>query len=341
MDDEQAQAVGRRVRRRRRAAGLSQDQLAARADVSRQAVGALEAGRHLPRVDAAVRLARALSTTVEDLLAIGPPRAEHVLGASVADGTPVRAARVTDRTVVVPVPSSGDGEMFAVPDGVVRAGRVEVLPDGDLDGFVVLGCDPALGILDGLAPARGPGRLVTVLTSSATARVALTTGRAHAAIVHDTAPPAPRDADRVRRLTLAAWRTGIAAPSGREESIVEALAGRGRLVGREPGAAAQAAYMRALEDAGIARPSPGPVARGHLDAARRALETGLPAVTIEPVAAFLGLVFQPLETHRVEVWIADDAADHPGADVLGELLASTRLRRRLDVLPGYDLTGAA
>jgi DNA-binding transcriptional ArsR family regulator/DNA-binding XRE family transcriptional regulator len=53
------------------AGGLTQAQLAELAGVSRQLVGAVEADRHLPRVDAAVRLAAALSTTVEELLAPG------------------------------------------------------------------------------------------------------------------------------------------------------------------------------------------------------------------------------------------------------------------------------
>jgi DNA-binding XRE family transcriptional regulator len=329
-------AVGRRVRRRRRALGLSQDELAARAGVSRQAVGALEGGKHLPRVDAALGLARALGTTVEDLLAVGPPRALDVLGGTPPEGRAVRAARVADHTVVVPLPTVADGESWPVPDAVVADGRVEVLDGADLDGFVVVGCDPALGLLAGLAPARGPGRILPVLASSAAARLALTTGRAHAAVVHDTVPPAPRDPDRLHRLPLAVWRTGLAAPHAATDRIAQALAGSGPVVQRDAGAAAQVAFERAVLGGGGAIP-PGPVAAGHLDAARRAVEQGLAAVTIEPVAEALGLSFHPLETHAVELWIDAGAVDHPGARVLGELLGSARLRARLAVLPGYQV----
>jgi transcriptional regulator with XRE-family HTH domain len=334
-------SVGRRVRRLRRARGLSQDELAARAEVSRQAVGALEAGRHLPRVDAALRIARALGTTVEDLLAVGPPTATPVLAGDVpADGSPVRAVRVGDHTVVVPLPAAADGEAWSVPDAVVRDGRVEVLDDADLEGFVVAGCDPALGLLAGLGPPRGAGRIVAVLASSAAARLALTTGRAHAAVVHDRQPPIPREPDRLHRLPLATWRTGLAAPADDAVAIVRALEGTGPVVQRDPGAAAQVAYERALAAEGHARPA-GPVATGHLDAARRAAEHGVAAVTIEPVALALGLTFHPIETHAVELWIDAGAVDHPGAQVLGELVASARLRGRLAVLPGYELGGAA
>jgi transcriptional regulator with XRE-family HTH domain len=336
-----ADGLGARVRRRRRALGLSQDALATRAGISRQAIGALEGGKHLPRVDAALALARALGTTVEDLLAIGPPRATPVLGTEVpGEGAPVRAVRVGDHTVVVPLPAAADGETWSVPDAVVRSGRVEVLGDADLEGFVVAGCDPALGLLAGLGPGSGAGRIVAVLASSAAARLALTTGRAHAAVVHDRVPPAPRQPDRLHRLPLAAWRTGLAAPRDRAVALAAALEGRGPVVQRDAGAAAQVAYERALAAGGNATPA-GPIATGHLDAARRSLEHGVAAVTIEPVAAALGLAFHPLETHAVELWIDAGAVDHPGAQVLGELLASARLRDRLAILPGYQLAGAA
>jgi DNA-binding XRE family transcriptional regulator len=338
VDD--ATDVGARVRRRRHGRGLSQDELARRADVSRQALGALEAGRHLPRVDAAIRLARALGTTVEELLAVGLPHAVHVLGAPVVGG-PVRATRVADHTVVVPLPTPADGETFAPPDAVVRHGRVELLDGADLDGFLVVGCDPVLGVLSGLAPGRGPGRLVPVVASSAAARLALTTGRAHAGVVHDVAPPELRRPAAVHRLPLATWRTGLAAPADAAEALVAAATGRGTVVQRDPGAAAQTAYERALAAAGVHHLPEGPLATGHLDAARRATELGVAAVTIEPVAAALGLRFHPLETHAVELWIASDATDHPGARVVGELLTSARLRSRLTALPGYELGGVA
>jgi transcriptional regulator with XRE-family HTH domain len=335
--------VGRQVRRRRRAAGLSQAELAERAGVSRQAVGALEAGRHLPRVDAAMALAVALGTTVEDLLAPGTGRDTpvHVLDGRLREGQPVRAARVADHTVCVPLPAVADGEVWAAPDAVLRDGRLAPLPGSDLDAFVVAGCDPALGLLAALAPPRGAGRLLPVVASSAAARLALTTGRVHAAVVHDTAPPDPDDADRVHRITLAAWRTGLAVAPSATGELAQALGGRGQVVQRDPGAAAQAAYERALAARGVrARPA-GPLASGHVDAARRALESGLAAVTIEPVALALGLGFRALETHVVEVWIDAAAVDHPGARALGEVLTSARLRDRLASFAGYELAGAA
>ena len=56
-----------RLRERRLECGLTQTELAARAGVSRQLVAAVETGHNTPAVDAALRLARALATTVEAL----------------------------------------------------------------------------------------------------------------------------------------------------------------------------------------------------------------------------------------------------------------------------------
>jgi DNA-binding XRE family transcriptional regulator len=332
-----AAAVGAQVRALRRAAGLSQAALAAKAGVSRQAVGACEAGTHLPRVDAAVALARALDTTVEALLQPPPATPLHVLGAALHDGQPVRAARVAHHTVCVPLLGAADGEIWSAPDGVVRGGALDLADDADMQAFVLAGCDPALGALHDLAPATGAGSLLPVAASSGAAKLALTVGRAHAAIVHDRDPTAPADDTRVHRLPLATWSTGIAAPPDAPAGhLVDALHGSTEVVQREAGAGAQQAFERAVERAG-GRVPPGPRAVGHLDAARRSLATGRPAVTIEPIARSLGLTFRPLETHRVEIWIDAAAADHPGARVLGELVSSARLRARLAAFAGYEV----
>jgi transcriptional regulator with XRE-family HTH domain len=331
--------VGAQVRRRRRAAGLSQALLAEQAGVSRQAVSALEAGRHLPRVDAALAIAAALGATVEELLTVEAPPALHVLGRPLVDGQAVLAAQVQPHTVCLPVPSAIDGESWHAPDAVVRDGRVELLAGADLGRFVIVGCDPALGIVADLLPQRGPGRLLPVAGSSSAARLALQVGRAHAAVVHDVQLPGPARDDRIHRLVLARWQTGLAvdpdAP-GAARVLADALVGGGVVIQRDAGATAQAAYERALAGAGVRVPG-GPRAAGHLDAARRARESGLAAVTIGPVAAALGLRFHALETHTVEIWVDRAAVDHPGANALGEVLSSARFRARLAVLPGYEL----
>ena len=58
-----------RLQRLRRAAGLSQADLARAVDASRDIIGKYERGSHSPSAESAVRLARALDVTVGYLLA--------------------------------------------------------------------------------------------------------------------------------------------------------------------------------------------------------------------------------------------------------------------------------
>ena len=61
----------------------------------------------------------------------------------------------------------------------------------------------------------------------------------------------------------------------------------------------------------------------------------MPAVTIEPAALAFGA---PLETHRVELWIANqwlrDGAVNAALDAIG----SRRFQQRLSMIGGYDLS---
>ena len=85
------------LRDARRGAGLSQATLAERAGISRQAVGAIEAGRHRPSVDAAMALASAVGRSVEELFAAPSAAAPEPVFGPVADGGGVLAARVGAR----------------------------------------------------------------------------------------------------------------------------------------------------------------------------------------------------------------------------------------------------
>jgi DNA-binding XRE family transcriptional regulator len=72
-----------KAREFREARGLSQVALAERASLTRQSVGSIEAGRAIPAVDVALRIARALARQVEDLF--GPPDEAPALDVELAD----------------------------------------------------------------------------------------------------------------------------------------------------------------------------------------------------------------------------------------------------------------
>ena len=319
------------LRDARRGAGLSQATLAERAGISRQAVGAIEAGRHRPSVDAAMALASAVGRSVEELFA-APAAAPVPVFGPVTEGGGVLAARVGARLVYAPARDALAVEGWPRANAVMRDGRPEPLPGSDLDGLVLLGCDPALGLAAAMLPGSGPYRLVALSGSTATALAAMRDGRAHAALVHGPACGLPAPPKGALRIHLARWRVGVAS-RGRHPRPLAELA---RVVQREEGASSQKAFEAALAAEGAPLP-PGPVASGHLDVARR-VAYGAPAgVTMEPAAIGMELAFAPLEEHVAEVWIAARAREHPAVGAIGELLRSGAFTGRLGLVGGYDL----
>jgi transcriptional regulator with XRE-family HTH domain/molybdate-binding protein len=328
--------LGDRIRSLRLARGLTQVQLAEFAQVSRQLVGAVEADRHLPRVDAAVRLAAALSTTVEELLASDACEVTGVLEEP-PEGALVRIGRVGERLVCVP--AVGPGEGWATADAQIQDRAVRRF-GAERPAVVVAGCDPIIGLASRLLEASSGPRVIPVATSSATAAAVLAAGRSHAITVHglgarDHAPPVA-----VRRWHVARWQVGLAAPADLPDGWVDdALAGRIAVVHREPGAGSQAAFERArTADAETVAPIRGPRVGGHAEAAWRAVSDRMVAVTIEPAALANGLSFHPLEAHGSELWVAADHADHPLLHAFMHELVGERVHRRLAAVGGYDLT---
>jgi putative molybdopterin biosynthesis protein len=142
------------------------------------------------------------------------------------------------------------------------------------------------------------------------------------------------------RWHLTAWQVGLGmADKWHGHSLESLLTGRVSIAQRDPAAASQQALDRARADAGIASLPAGPLAAGHLDAARIATHTRGAGVTMEAAARAFGLEFLALEPHIVEIWIDERWVDHPGVSALGELLASKAFTDRVAHFGGYDLTG--
>lgn len=326
--------TGSRLEGLRRAASLTQGELAARAGVSRQMVGALEAGRHLPRVDAAISLAVALGVDVSDLFGTGSVVVDVVSGEPPEVDQSVRLGWVGDRLVSAPARVTADG--WNVADGVVEEnGQVLWLTDVR-SGVVVAGCEPGLETVEHLLRQGGRGGLA-VATSSAGAVAALQDGRVHAAVVHGPSgrlPPIPADVARYR---LTSWRVGLSVPSDLGPLWwSQVLAGELEVVQREKGASAQQTFEEAVGGAGLV---PGRVVGGHVAAARHGSVVGLPAVTIEPAALAMDSGFHALQRHEAELWVGERWLDDRGVEELLGLIVSSRFQRRLRAVGGYDLEG--
>lgn len=283
-----APALPNRVRALRQAAGLSQQTLAARTGLTRQAISGIEAGQYVPNTLVALRLARALGCAVEDLFPLADPparvEAEPVGDPFVPDRQPTRVqlARVGGRLVARPL--LGPLAPFTPADGYVlpdrpppaapvgprrRAGTlaVDLLIDPALVDrtVVVLGCDPALALLAAHLARRHPTlRVLWSPQSSLAALRALARGEAHAAGVHLRDPEGGEDnLAWVRQalgsrpalvVTLSEWQQGLIVARGNPKGVRSA-ADLARpdvaIVNRDPGSGSRAQLDAWLVAAGV------------------------------------------------------------------------------------------
>jgi putative molybdopterin biosynthesis protein len=161
---------GAKLRFARQARGLSQQQLAGMAGVSRQAVSAVESGQSDPSLRVALTLAQALGMTVEELFgaetAIEPVPARVVRGdGRMAGGHPpgmrVTIAPIKDSFVGLPLAGPTVSRAGFLPAGGIitdepdpcrartECDTVPVRPIGPpRPTLVVAGCDPALPLLE-------------------------------------------------------------------------------------------------------------------------------------------------------------------------------------------------
>ena len=112
---------GRRLRLARQARGFSQQQLAGMAAVSRQAVSAVEAGHSDPSLRVALAVARALSTTVEELFGPGelpPPVNALVVAPLGREGARVTLAPMGAAFVALPLAGAAAASAGFRPGGV-------------------------------------------------------------------------------------------------------------------------------------------------------------------------------------------------------------------------------
>jgi putative molybdopterin biosynthesis protein len=359
---------GESLRRAREARGLTQLELARRASVSRQALGALEAGTYQPGVAVAIALARELGDSVEGLFGgEAPARCDRIRAAWAADDPPrlagivrcIALARVGGKVVAVPYPAT---QLTLTPRaGILEhtsRGRAEVATyrsASEIDSaLLIAGCDPATAILaDWLARHRSPVCAVALSCSSSRALAALIEGRAHAAGVHLKDPGsgeynlAPTRSALGHRpsivVNFARWELGLATGAGTRLGIhgIADLARPGiRLVNREGGAGARAFLDEALAELGIDATSIegyGFEAAGHLEVAA-AIASGRAdaGVTIRLAAEAYGLPFIPIREECYDlVFLTRDLETAPVRAML-DALNSRRFALEVSQLCAYD-----
>jgi DNA-binding XRE family transcriptional regulator len=330
-----------RVSQRRKQLGLSQLELSRASKLSRQLISALETGRHVPSVKAAMAIAQVLGSTVEEIFGDSGGVSYFVpaLGEEPVSAVGVVAVRVGDSLSYYPLTEVG--QSWGKADGLFRDGQIRLFEDSDTSGIVLAGCDPALGLASSLLPNRGPQRVVSIAAPSGKAMKALDEGRIHGALVHGR-PGHLREVTRpVRRFILARWRVGLACLPGVRIDLEKLARGTLTTTRRDPDAEVHRALERRLSDFGGVSRIKGPSVASHLDAARRvsygAVEV---ALTMEAAARAFGLDFLELEEHVSELRVGAEWADLPGAQGIVELIISEPFHARLQAVGGYDVSDA-
>jgi putative molybdopterin biosynthesis protein len=356
-DTTRGPSVHSRLAGMRQKRGVAAAELARRAGVSRQTIYAMEAGDYVPNTAVALKLARILEVSVEELFRLEeeqpePPRvvdAELIGPGDRFAGSPIEVCRVGDRLVGVPALTA---PWQLVPaDGLLvkaRGSAVQLLrEDWGQQRLLIAGCDPATSVL-----ARHLGRasvgLVAAPVNSSVALDLLKRRLAHVAGTHlkDEATAIGTQFPRkgVAVFTFAVWEQGLVLATGNPKGIrgVADLAHAGvKLAPREKGSGSRQLLDRTLRAARVPARTVGgyddPPAIGHLPAAWRVYTGAADAcVATRSAARAFGLDFVPLETERYDLVIRKEHLSMTAVERLLDTLAQAAFRRELETLCGYD-----
>ncbi len=358
---------------RRQQREISAAALAKAAGVTRQTIYAIEAGSYVPNTAVALRLARALDASVEELFALPHDAAAPELAreqavllpgsGAIEAGQPVQLCRVAKRLVAAApspiawyVPASD-----AIAAAKSAAGKLNVEIHGGMESLedkriLIAGCDPGISVLARHAHAAGV-ELVLAHRNSSQALELLRDNLIHVAGAHLRDEPSgesnvpaiarifPKNAVAV--ISFALWEEGIVTAPGNPKSIrgVEDLARRDvAMVNRETGAGSRLLLDTRLAKAGI-EPSRvrgyAKTAPGHLAAAWQVRTGAADACIATGVAARIyGLGFVPLASERYDLAIRRAHLDLPAVQAMLDTLNRARFRRELETIGGYDMRPA-
>lgn len=350
--------------------GMSQQDLANIASVTRQTISGVESGQYAPSVAIALRIAKALGCQVEDLFWLDQdlPEIEAILAKSVPTNQSLRLslARVGGQWIAYPllgkdafrqdmIPADAEGE------SETGSGKVQVrLLDDNLDTLhntvVIAGCSPVISLWARATERWHPQlRVHFTFANSIAALHSLCRGEAHIAGMHLYDPktgehnvPFAREILSGREavlITLGLWEEGLLVPLGNPKGfktlsdVVEADA---TIVNREIGAGSRMLLEQKLQQEQI----PFQAVKGfehivtsHQDVAQ-AVALGFvdAGISTASIAATFGLGFIPLHQSRYDLVILKEYLEEAPIQQLLSTLGHRMVHSQLEVLGGYDIT---
>jgi len=358
----------------RKSRGIAASDLARRVNTSRQTIYAIEAGTYVPNTELALRLAHELEVTVDELFSLSPgsqkpPESlttEVLTSAPPVTGQPVRICQVGAQWISVPV--SATPYYMPEADGIIKDSKrtthradlvVFAKEEAAQKRLVLAGCDPATSLLSNMVERISGVEIVPAAASSRLALSWLKQGKVHMAGSHLEDPKTGEfnlpfirrefPGEEILVVTFARWDEGLVVAPGNPKAVhkAEDLARKGiRLVNREPGSGSRALLDKLLAKAGVSTNQVqgyDRVAFGHLAAAYSIVAGDADAcIATRSAAQTFGLDFVPIHTARYDLVMRKRTADLPAVKAFLDVLQRATLRRKLEILAGYDTsqTGA-
>ncbi|WP_448265916.1 substrate-binding domain-containing protein [Nostoc sp. DSM 114159] len=349
--------------------GMSQQDLANIANVTRQTISGVESGQYAPSVAITLRLAKALGCQVEDLfwLERDLPEIEAVLAKPVPNGQQLRVsmARVGGQWIAYPligkdafrqdmIPADGESTSLTGTNKV----RVRLLDD-NLDTLhntvVIAGCAPVISLWARATERWHPQlRVQYNFANSMAALHSLCRGEAHIAGMHLYDPetgeyntPFVRDVLAGREavlITLGVWEEGLLLKSGNPMGIrtVSDLVAGATIVNREIGSGSRMLLEQTLQKEQIpfdAVQGFDNVLKTHQDVAQAVVRGVADAgMSTASVATAFGLGFIPLHQSRYDLVILKEYLEEAPVQQLLSTLGHRMVHSQFEILGGYDIS---
>ncbi|MBD2437592.1 substrate-binding domain-containing protein [Nostoc sp. FACHB-110] len=350
--------------------GMSQQDLANIAGVTRQTISGVESGQYAPSVAITLKLAKALGCQVEDLFWLEQdlPEIEATLAKPVTINQPLRVslARVGGQWIAYPLVGKDAFRQDMTPaDGEaakqIGADKVIVrLLDDNLEVLhntvVIAGCSPVISLWARATERWHPQlRVHFTFANSMAALHSLCRGEAHIAGMHLYDPktgehniPFVREvlADKSAVvITLGLWEEGLLVQSGNPkgwETLSDLVKAKATIINREPGAGSRMLLERKLQEAQISFDAVkgfDQIVTSHQDVAQTvALGLADAGISTASIAATFGLGFIPLHQSRYDLVILKEYLEEAPIQQLLSTLGHRVVHSQLEVLGGYDIS---
>ncbi|GAA6615572.1 substrate-binding domain-containing protein [Scytonema sp. NUACC26] len=352
--------------------GMSQQDLANIAGVTRQTISGVESGQYAPSVAVSLRLAKALGCQVENLFWFEEdlPTVEAVLTKPVKSVQQLRVslARVGGQWIAYPlvgndafrvemIPADGEAGEAQSKTGTNKV-QVRLLDDMDKlhNTVVIAGCTPVISLWAKATERWHPQlRVHYNFANSMAALRSLCRGEVHIAGMHLYDPqtgeyniPFVKEALAGKNavlITIGVWEEGLLVAPGNPMGIktVTDLVDLGAtIVNREPGSGSRMLLEQKLQEEQV----PFQILKGfdrivhsHKDVALSIVSGIVDAgVSTASIATAYGLGFVPLRRARYDLVILKEYLEEAPVQQLLSTLGHRLVQSQLEVLGGYDIS---